>query len=96
MSRQENLVDFDEMFDFAEKHHQIEWNDCCDMFHRNYILCDDEGHDQSFELDYVNEVLENPEKNIWKYTPKKKLAYEIIKEFMEHHNISSMYVINDF
>lgn len=96
MPRQENLVDFDEIFDFAEKHHKIEWNDCCDMFHRTPIICDDEGHDQGFKLNNIIKILENPENLIYKYTPKKQLAYQILKEFMEHHKIQSMHVLNDF
>ncbi len=96
MPRLENMVDFSEIFEFAEKYHNIEWNDCCRMFHNNHILIDDEGKNSSFELDYVNEVLKDPVKNIWRHTIEKQKAWEIIKDFMEFHSITTMYVENDF
>jgi hypothetical protein len=96
MIRQVNMVDFEDIFNFAEVRFDMEWNTCCVIFHNGHILICDEGKDQEFTLKNINEILNNPKKLICNYTKDKEAGYHILKEFMEEHKLEDMYVANDF
>lgn len=98
MPKQIIVVDFDEVFHYAKEKHNIEWNKCCDIFHRGSILCTDEGKDLSVylsDLEYSLEYDELP-KNKLKYSEDKKLGIKILIEFMKKHNLEEAYIRNDF
>lgn len=90
------VVDFSDIFQFAKKKHNIEWNTCCDIFHRNPILVCDEGRNKEFDLEeFENEYkycLENPGKY---FTESDKIGYPIVIEFMKENNLTEMYVENN-
>jgi hypothetical protein len=97
MPRQETLVDFDEIFKFAEKKYNIEWNDCCDIFHRNAIICTDEGRDQEFDIDELEQMIKDAKANNSKwFTPLVEKGYNIVLDFMKENKLEEMRVINDF
>ena len=97
MPRKETIVDFDEIFKFAEEKYNIEWNACCDLFHRGHILCNDEGHDVTFELEELElNLKENMEKPSKYFTKQMERGYPIIIDFMKINNLTEMRVLNDF
>lgn len=88
MPKTKIVVDYDEIFCYAKEKHNIEWNDCCDMFHRKSILCDDEGKNRTIYLEELRDYSN-------KKDPIKIKGWEIVKEYMEENKLKEMYVDND-
>ena len=97
MPRKETIVDFDEIFRFAEEKYNMEWNYCCDIFHRNPILCNDEGKDVTIDLEEFEETLKSSETEHNPYfSEKDKIGYPVVISFMKKNNLKEMRVLNDF
>lgn len=97
MPRKETIVDFDEIFVFAEEEHNIDWNSCCDIFHRGAILCTDEGKNRDIDLEEMEQSLEEYLKTEPHYfTKEMRIGYPIVIDFMKKNNLTEMYVRNDF
>lgn len=98
MPKNKITVDFDEIFNYADEEFGVHWNKCCDIFHRNEILCTPESRNMEICLSTIESNLkwdkEHPDSK-YPYSEDNKLAYKILISFMEKHNLKEMYVIND-
>lgn len=96
MPRQLTVVDFDEIFHFAKDNYDMEWNTCCDVFHRGSILCNEEGKDKKIHLEEIESSLQYlTERPTSPRNEERKKGYEIVIDFMKQNNLTEMHVLND-
>jgi len=89
--RTQNIVDFSEIFRFADNRFGIDWNTCCDIFHRTEIL----AYPGSTEL-YLFDMKYDLKQGFSHCGDKKdqfKQAYEVLIAFMEKENVDEMLVL---
>jgi len=99
MPKKQVIVDFSEIFEFAEKKFGICWNICCDIFHgRDEILCSPENNNKTIYLQDKEAELkydeEHPEAK-YKLSAKKKQGFEVLVAYMKKHKLKEMLVLND-
>lgn len=96
MPRNLTITDFSEIFEFAGKApYDLHWNRCCDIFHRNHVIVNEEGKHITLYLDDLKDWIEYfKEKGEEKYKDQ-ILAREILVDFMKQHNLEEMFVQNN-
>ncbi len=97
MPKKQTTVDFSEIFYFAESHSGLQWNECCDIFHRNSeVISSPETRnktvyleDRKAELEWLSE---NKDSKYYKESEVK--LNEVLIAFMEEEGLEEMMVIN--
>jgi len=89
-----NVADFADIFNFAKDNYGIDWNTCCDIFHRGAILCNDEGKDRDLDLEEIKMCLEDDLKHKY-YSKEQRQGWEIVVSYMEKEGVEEMRVEND-
>jgi len=87
-------VDFDEIFEYAEKQFNIDWNTCNEWFFRDQVLRY-KGYndiDEDIVSEHFYEMREIKFENL---TDNNHRAWYIIRQFMIDNKIKSMLVLND-
>lgn len=87
--KKENILDFSDLFEEAKKRLGWSWNECCDIFHREEIICSPEN--RSFRDMYLDDTEYYETKA--KEGDKIAMGYKLIHDIMRENNLDKLKII---
>lgn len=93
--KSEKTVNFSEIFEFAEKEFQVDWNQANDLFFNNVLEYKSFNRFYLGDLEGEVECIQEEEIKNDKYLNKKVKPYQILIAFMKEHNLKEMLVLNN-
>lgn len=91
----EKTVTFSEIFEFAGKEFQVDWNQANDLFFNNVLEYKSFNRFYLGDLEGEVECIQEEEIKNDKYLNKKVKPYQILIAFMKEHNLKEMLVLNN-
>lgn len=98
MPKREVIVEFSEIFEFAEKEFKMHWNQCCDVFYSGHeTIQSPETQNKHAYLGDCESELEwlRENKDHKYYNDNKAKTLEVLVAFMKDKKLKEMLILND-